>query len=119
ASSILGDVIDASINLFKGAHATLGLLSVPKLLPISEMSCQYLIPLEVADEPGVLHAVSGVFATNGVSNKAAEQDGIGTGARLVFLTHEAHEAAVQRCLEDLRGLSAVAHIGAILRVIGD
>ena len=119
ASSILGDVIDASINLFKGAHATLGLLSVPKLLPISETSCQYLIPLEVADEPGVLHAVSGVFAANGVSIKAADQDGIGTGARLVFLTHEAHEAAVQRCLEDLRGLSAVAHIGAILRVIGE
>ena len=119
ASSILGDVIDASINLFKGAHATLGLLSVPKLLPISETSCQYLIPLEVADEPGVLHAVSGVFAANGVSIKAAEQDGIGTGARLVFLTHEAHEASVQRCLEDLRGLSAVAHIGAILRVIGE
>ena len=119
ASSVLGDVIDASINLFKGAHATLGLLSVPKLLPISETSCQYLIPLEVADEPGVLHAVSGVFAANGVSIKAAEQDGIGTGARLVFLTHDAAEAAVQRCLEDLRGLSAVAHIGAILRVIGE
>jgi homoserine dehydrogenase len=65
----------------------------------------------------VLHAVTGVFARNAVSIRAAEQDGIGTDARLVFLTHHAAESAVQACLAELRGLDVVRHVGALLRVI--
>ncbi|MEY3582860.1 MAG: hypothetical protein RLZ02_1813 [Actinomycetota bacterium] len=107
ASSVLGDVIDASINLHKGAHATLGVLSAPKLKRMADTSCQYLIPLEVTDKPGVLHI------------RAAEQDGIGNGARLVFLTHIANEAAVQACLSELKNLDVVMHVGALLRVIAD
>ena len=119
ASSVLGDVIDAAINLHKGAHATLGVLQAPQLLPMANTACEYLIPLEVLDEPGVLHDVTGVFARNAVSIRAAEQEGAGSSARLVFLTHEASEAAVQRCLDELRGLGAVKHVGGVLRVIGD
>jgi homoserine dehydrogenase len=119
ASSVLGDVIDASINLNKGAHATLGVLSPPKLKRMADTSCEYLIPLEVTDKPGVLHAVTGVFARNNVSIRAAEQDGIGNGARLVFLTHEANEAAVQACIAELKTLDVVMHVGALLRVIAD
>ena len=119
ASSVLGDVIDAAINLNKGAHATLGVLTQAKLLPMAQTSCEYLIPLEVADKPGVLHAVTGIFANNNVSIRAAEQDGIGSGARLVFLTHMANEAAVQACIAQLRNLDVVMHVGALLRVIAD
>jgi homoserine dehydrogenase len=119
ASSVLGDVIDAAINLNKGAHATLGVLTKAKLLPMAQTSCEYLIPLEVADKPGVLHAVTGIFANNNVSIRAAEQDGIGSGARLVFLTHLANEAAVQACIAQLRNLDVVMHVGALLRVIAD
>ena len=119
ASSVLGDVIDAAINLHKGAHATLGVLSAPKLRPMAETSCEYLLPLEVRDEPGVLHEVTGVFARNAVSIRAAEQEGTGSSARLVFLTHEANEAALQQCLTELRSLAAVKHVGGVLRVIGD
>ena len=119
ASSVLGDVIDAAINLNKGAHATLGVLTKAKLLPMAQTSCEYLIPLEVADKPGVLHAVTGIFANNNVSIRAAEQDGIGSGARLVFLTHMASEAAVQACIAQLRNLDVVMHVGALLRVIAD
>jgi homoserine dehydrogenase len=119
ASSVLGDVIDAAINLNKGAHATLGVLTKAKLLPMAQTSCEYLIPLEVTDKPGVLHAVTGIFANNNVSIRAAEQDGTGSGARLVFLTHMANEAAVQACIAQLRNLDVVMHVGALLRVIAD
>jgi homoserine dehydrogenase len=86
---------------------------------MADTSCEYLIPLEVTDKPGVLHAVTGVFARNNVSIRAAEQDGIGNGARLVFLTHEANEAAVQACIAELKTLDVVMHVGALLRVIAD
>ncbi len=117
ASAVLGDVIDAAINLRKGTHAPLGTFADAKLLPISEIHCEYMIGLEVADKPGVLHAVTGVFARNSVSIRAAEQDGIGSDARLVFLTHDAKEASVQSCLAEFKSLDVVKHVGALLRVV--
>ncbi|MFM8000957.1 MAG: homoserine dehydrogenase, partial [Actinomycetota bacterium] len=119
ASAVLGDVIDAAINLRKGTHAPLGVFAKAALKPMSELNGEYMIGLEVADKPGVLHSVTGVFARNGVSIRAAEQDGIGADARLVFLTHEANEAAVQNCLREFKSLDVVKHVGALLRVVAN
>ena len=119
ASAVLGDVIDAAINLRKGTHALLGTFEKSKLKEMSAVNCEYMIGLEVADKPGVLHAVTGVFARNGVSIRAAEQDGIGEDARLVFLTHDANEAAVQNCLSEFKSQDFVKHVGALLRVVAN
>ena len=119
ASAVLGDVIDAAINLRKGTHALLGTFEKSKLKEMSAVNCEYMIGLEVADKPGVLHAVTGVFARNGVSIRAAEQDGIGEDARLVFLTHLANEAAVQSCLSEFKSQDFVKHVGALLRVVAN
>jgi homoserine dehydrogenase len=62
--------------------------------------------------------VTGVFAEHGVSIRAAEQEGIGPSARLVFITHEARESAVQSTVTQLRELDVVRSIGSLLRVIG-
>jgi len=118
ASAVLGDVIDAALNLTKGTHATLGTFAKARIRPIDETSAEYLLGLEVADEPGVLHAVTGVFADHGVSIRAAEQEGIGADARLVFITHEALESAVQATVHGLRELAVVRRVGGLLRVIG-
>ncbi len=118
ASAVLGDVIDAAVNLTKGTHGTLGSFAKARIRPIDETSAQYLLGLEVADEPGVLHAVTGVLAENGVSIRAAEQEGIGADARLVFITHEAKESAIQATVHGLRELDVVRRVGGLLRVIG-
>jgi homoserine dehydrogenase len=118
ASAVLGDVIDAAINLTKGTHATLGTFAKARIRPIDETFAEYLLGLEVVDRPGVLHAVTGVFAHHGVSIRAAEQEGIGEDARLVFVTHEAKESAVQATVHGLRELDVVKHVGGLLRVIG-
>jgi homoserine dehydrogenase len=89
------------------------------MLPIDETTSEYYIPLEVADRPGVLHAVTGAFADHGVSIRTAEQEGLGDDARLVFITHTAREADVQATLSDLRHLDVVKQVGGILRVISN
>ena len=53
-----------------------------------------------------------------MSIRAAEQEGLGDDARLVFITHEAQEAAVQATLRELRDLDVVKRVGGLLRVIG-
>jgi homoserine dehydrogenase len=118
ASAVLGDIIDAASNLRKGTHGSIGTLSRAKVRPIDETTAEYYLGIEVTDRPGVLHAVTGVFAQHGVSIRAAEQEGIGEDARLVFITHEARESDMQATLRDLRHLDVVSRVGGMLRVIG-
>jgi homoserine dehydrogenase len=118
ASAVLGDVIDGAVNLSKGTFASLGTFTRAKVRPIDETSSEYLISLDVADRPGVLHAVTGVFARHDVSIRAAEQEGNGPDARLVFITHTARESALQATVRELRELDVVRSVGSILRVVG-
>jgi len=118
ASAVLGDVIDAAVNLVKGTHGSIGSFAKATIRPIDETSSEYLLSMEVADKPGVLHAVTGAFANNGVSIRAAEQEGIGADARLVFITHEAKESDLQATVRQLRDMDVVKQVGGLLRVIG-
>jgi len=118
ASAVLGDVIDAAVNLVKGTHGSIGSFAKAVVRPIDETSSEYLLSMEVADKPGVLHAVTGAFANNGVSIRAAEQEGIGADARLVFITHVAKESDLQATVRQLRDMDVVKQVGGLLRVIG-
>jgi homoserine dehydrogenase len=118
ASAVLGDLIDAASNLRRGAHASIGTLARAEIQPIDETRSEYYLNLEVVDRPGVLHAVSGVFAEHGVSIRSMEQEGLGAEARLVFITHEAVESAIQATLRDLDQLDVVDRITSMLRVMG-
>ena len=118
ASAVLGDVIDAAVNLVKGTHGTIGTFAKAVIRPIDETTAEYLLSLEVVDKPGVLHAVTGAFAAHGVSIRAAEQEGMGADARLVFVTHEAKESDVQATVRQLREMEVVKQVGGLLRVIG-
>lgn len=119
ASAVFGDVVDAAINLRRGTHGSLGQLHDARVRAIDETNAEYLLSLDVADEPGVLHAVTGVFASHGVSIRAAEQEGNAPDARLVFITHSALESAVQATVRELTTLDVVHRVGGLLRVIGD
>lgn len=117
ASAVLGDLIDASLNLCQGTHGISGTFTRHPIRAIDETTAEYLLGLDVADQPGVLHAVTGVFARHGVSIRVAEQEGIGPDARLVFITHEAREADLQATVRELRDLDVVRRVGGLLRVI--
>ena len=118
ASAVLGDVIDAAVNLSQGTHGSLGSFGRAVIRPIDETNSEYLLSLDVADRPGVLHSVTGVFARNDVSIRAAEQEGLRDDARLVFITHTAKESSLQNCVRELRDLDTVKRVGSLLRVIG-
>jgi homoserine dehydrogenase len=117
ASAVLGDLLDAAANLRKGAHASLGALAKARIAPVDDVSSEYYLNLEVADLPGVLASVAGVFGRHGVSIRAMEQEGLGAEARLVFITHVARERDVQATLSELRDLDVVDRVGTLLRVV--
>ena len=117
ASAVLGDLIDAAVNLRRGSHATVGALARARIRPIDDVVSAYYLNLDVADQPGVLARVAGVFGAHGVSIRSMEQEGLGGEARLIFITHEAVERDVQATLHDLRELDVVDRVGTVLRVI--
>jgi homoserine dehydrogenase len=117
ASAVLGDLIDASANLQRGSGASIGALATVPIRPIDDATSEYYLNLEVADRPGVLAAVAGVFGTHGVSIRTMEQEGLGDEARLIFITHTAREADMQSTLRDLRDLDVVDRVVSLVRVI--
>ena len=120
ASAVLGDVIDAAKNLVSGARgATIGALARKPIRPIDEVESQFYLQLEVADEPGVLAAIAEEFGARSVSIKSMQQEGIGDGARLIFITHLAKEADLRATIHALREVGAVNRVGSVLRVMGD
>jgi homoserine dehydrogenase len=142
ASAVLGDLLDAAHNLTTGGAGRSVALRRTAVRPIDDLRAEYYLTLQVADRPGVLHAVSGVLGQHRVSIRLMEQEGLPgaepaggpareavgitpaaraggeSGARLVFVTHPAYERDVQACLHDLRQLEVVERIGGLLRVVG-
>lgn len=99
-------------------HAPTGGNLQPLLIrPIEELQTAYYLSLEVDDRPGVLAAVAGVFGSHGVSILSMEQEGLGSEARLIFITHTAREKDMRSTISGLRGLDAVRRVGSVIRVI--
>ncbi len=118
ASAVLGDLVDAAVNLRQGTSAGPAGLAHARIRPIDELSSQYYLTIDVVDRPGVLEKVAGATARHGVSILKMEQVGLGDEARLVLVTHTAAERDVQATIHDLRQLDVVDRVGTLLRVVG-
>jgi homoserine dehydrogenase len=119
ASAVLGDLIDAARNLRGGAPAPAPRRGATAVRPMAELRSAFYLSLDVVDRPGVLAAVATVFGDHGVSIRVMEQVGLGSEARLIFLTHSAREGDVQATIADLSRLGAVDRVGGVLRVVAD
>lgn len=124
ASAVLGDLVAVARN--KLAEATGPGESAYTQLPVSPMGdvvTRYHISLDVADKPGVLAQVATTFAEHGVSidtvRQQGRQDGGGTEASLVVVTHRAPDAALSGTVEALRKLDTVRGVASIMRVEGE
>ncbi|MEU9826677.1 homoserine dehydrogenase [Micromonospora chersina] len=121
ASAVLGDVVAVARNRLAGVHAPSesAYADLP-VRPMGEALTRYHISLDVADRPGVLEAVAGVFARHEVSIATVRQGPAGGGpdAELVIVTHVAPDAALAATVGELRGLDIVRSVTSVLRVEG-
>jgi len=120
ASAIVGDVIEITRNVAEGAKspAYIGFHDVAKLRPPQDVDGRYYVVLSVADRPGVLAEVAGVFARHGVSIASVRQEGFEDEATLMLITHVATEGQHRRTFADLAGLEAVKSVDSTIRVEG-
>ncbi len=118
AAMMVGDAVNAAINLRSGCNNGVGELSAARVRSIDDIRSAFYLSVDALDQPGVLAEIAGVFGTRGVSIGSMEQENADDGsARLVFITHEAIERDLRATLLDLEQLDAVSTIGQVLRVI--
>ncbi|MFI1193409.1 homoserine dehydrogenase [Micromonospora sp. NPDC020750] len=127
ASAVLGDVVAVARNRLAGVRAASeSAYADLAVRPMGEALTRYHISLDVADRPGVLASVAGVFARHDVSIATVRQGSTGGGrpgsgddAELVIVTHVAPDAALAATVGELRGLDIVRSVTSVLRVEGE
>lgn len=120
ASAVLGDLVDAARNLASGGPgAKVGHFEPRDMVPIDDVVSQYYVHFEVADEPGVLASIAGMFGANRVSILSVQQRGRGDEAELIFVTHTARTGDVMATVEAVGDLATVRRVGSVLRVVGE
>ncbi|MBN2248422.1 MAG: homoserine dehydrogenase [Coriobacteriia bacterium] len=119
ASAVVGDIIEAARHIERDCRGLVGCTcseSLP-LTDIADLETSYYVRLDAADEPGVLAAIAGIFADNGVSLASViQRQASEAGAEIVWITHRAAERDMRAALERIGGLETVRGIGALLRV---
>src|SRR5581483_10955877 len=119
ASAVLGDLVAVARNRVSGSRGSgeSAYADLP-VQPMGEVVTRYHVALDVADQPGVLAAVAGAFADNGVSIQTVRQEGRGDAATLVIVTHTAPDAALAQTVTSLSTMSFVRRVASVMRVEG-
>src|SRR5690606_6478244 len=108
ASAVLGDLVTVARNRL---HDTTGVgesaYADRAILPMGQTVTRYHVAIDVQDRAGVLAAVAQAIADNDVSIQIVRQEGRGDEAQLVVVSHQATDAQLSACVEQLRGMEMV------------
>ena len=119
ASAVISDIVD----IVRGNQGPMlgykkGLESGLKLLPKDDIVTQYYLRLEVADESGVLAAITSTLGEFGISIEAMLQKPTSNEdrAKLLFTTHSCKENKMQDAITALGNLDVVHGEIAMMRI---
>jgi homoserine dehydrogenase len=119
ASSVLGDVVAAARHRVTGAVGPAqSIYADLEVRTIDDAVTAYYLNLRVADQSGVLAAISNEFAKHDVSIQAVRQDGEGDSARLMIRTHKALDSKLRATVKALESMDAVRDVLGVMRVEG-
>ena len=120
ATAVLGDVIDAAREMLSGSSVAPRIRFSPgALADFADVTTKWYLRLAVEDRPGVLARVAGAFGDAEVSIKSVWQEGEGSEAVLLIVTHRAPERRLRAARDALAGVDAVHEVAAVLRVESD
>ncbi len=119
ASAVVADLIDiARGNRIPVWGATGAQLVARPAVPISQHHGAYFLRLMVVDQPGVLADVTAILRDHGVSLESMLQHGRkpGEAVPIVLVTHETHEAAIEKAIARIAVTEAVLETPALIRI---
>lgn len=126
-SAVVGDIIDISRNIIKGATGRVPVASYNvdarkrlRIKKMEEILSLYYMRFMVEDRPGVLSKISGVLGKYDISISAVLQKGRkkDEAVPVVIMTHMAQEKNVRRALEEINVMPFVSEKTTLIRVEG-
>jgi homoserine dehydrogenase len=111
ASAVLGDVVSVMTG---GARPPAAPLPLPLL---TDIHSAFYLHLDVADQSGVLAAVTQVLGEHDVSIKSVVQRGMGERARLVMVTHPVLESKMDSAIKRFAEFDFVRATPRTIRLI--
>ena len=121
ASAVVGDIFALAEPLSRGEKPLAEVKPydhVLPVLPIEKLSNSFYVRLRIADEVGALAPVVAAFAEAGISisqinQLETETDG---ACSVVFITHEASEADMEKAETALTALPGVREVANVIRI---
>lgn len=114
ASAVLGDVIDAAINVsHERKGAVVGFAFDRTIADPREWESRFYLTLHVEDEPGVLAQITEVFGKHKVSIETVHQIEQGDHASVTFVTHKCQDGQVRDTVSDLESLACVKSVTSL------
>lgn len=113
ASAVMGDVLEVARRIQMGVGPILGCTCTDDLpiAPIEELETRYYVRFTVADRPGVLAAMTAIFAKHDVSIHSVMQRGKtdreNDTVNVIYITHTAKESAIRASLDEVAELENV------------
>jgi homoserine dehydrogenase len=120
ASSVVGDLIDLARSVRRQVQTRAPIEFDPGVgvVPMDEVCTRAYFRCLLADRPGVLAAMFGIFGEEGVSVAGAiQKESDGDKAEFVVTTHPAPDAALQRTRARIAELDTVHAVNSFLRVL--
>jgi homoserine dehydrogenase len=119
ASAVLGDLVAVARNIVAGTRGpALSSYADLRVAPMGDTVTRYHVSLDVTDKPGVLASVAAAFAKHDVSIQTLRQEGRGSDATLVLVTHAARDADLAATVTSLEQLDVVRAVSSVMRVEG-
>ncbi|HEX7862931.1 MAG TPA: homoserine dehydrogenase [Verrucomicrobiae bacterium] len=122
ASAVLSDLADAALDLKCGSKSRVAPF-VPHeregaVLKIDEVVSRYYLRLNVVDRPGTLAKIATILGTLkiGISSVIQPEGHEGEGVPLIFMMHDAPNAAMQKALAKIARLPVVKGKPVMIRV---
>jgi homoserine dehydrogenase len=122
ASAVLSDVADAALDLKNETKVRVQpFVECEKkgcVMPMDEIVSRYYVRFSVVDKPGVLAKIAAIFAAAdiGISSVIQPEGHEGESVPLIFMIHDAPNAAMRKALEKISKLPAVKGKPVMFRV---
>ena len=122
ASAVLSDVADAALDLKNGGKVRVApfvaCAKAGRVMPMDEIVSRYYVRFSVVDKPGVLAKIAAIFsaAKIGISSVIQPEGHEGESVPLIFMIHDAPNAAMRKALEKISKLPAVKGKPVMFRV---
>jgi homoserine dehydrogenase len=118
-SAVAGDIMDIARNINRCCTGRVPQLDFGPCVvqSMDEVVTKYYLRMRVADRPGVLANISGVFGHHGVSLASVMQkDQVGDQAEIVMVTHTVAEANFRQAIQEIARLPVVSDVCMWIRV---